>query len=108
MKQQLLILSVFLMPFIGKAEDFNVQVGARPYFLISQRIEPWFVVMRKMTYTPLQIYCLPLWLRNVILRSNPTIQLTKRLLQLSADQATLHSANSNPCEARWMLLIHWL
>ena len=36
MKQQLLILSVFLMPFIGKAEDFNVQVGPRPYFLISQ------------------------------------------------------------------------
>lgn len=36
MKQQLLILSIFLMPFIGKAEDFNVQVGPRPYFLISQ------------------------------------------------------------------------
>jgi len=36
MKQQLLIFSICLLPFIGKAEDFNVQVGPRPYFLISQ------------------------------------------------------------------------
>lgn len=36
MKQKLLLISFCLMPFIGKAEDFNVQVGPRPYFLISQ------------------------------------------------------------------------
>ena len=36
MKQKLLLIYLCLMPFIGKAEDLNVQVGPRPYFLISQ------------------------------------------------------------------------
>ena len=36
MKQKLLIIYFCMLPFVGNAEDFNVQVGPRPYFLISQ------------------------------------------------------------------------
>ena len=36
MKQKLFLICLCMMPFIGKAEDLNVQVGPRPYFLISQ------------------------------------------------------------------------
>jgi len=36
MKQKLLTISMSLVSCLGIAEDFNVQVGPRPYFLISQ------------------------------------------------------------------------
>ena len=36
MKKILLVIYLCLLPFFGNAEDFNVQVGPRPYFLISQ------------------------------------------------------------------------
>ena len=36
MKNQLLSLFVGLLPMLSVAEDFNVQVGPRPYFLMSQ------------------------------------------------------------------------
>jgi len=36
MKQKVLLIYLCLMPFFVKSEDLNVQVGPRPYFLISQ------------------------------------------------------------------------
>lgn len=36
MKQRLLFIYLCMLPFISCAENFNVQVGPRPYFLISQ------------------------------------------------------------------------